>query len=192
MTLLRSAALAAILCISAPSLALAHHDVVHGGCPTGQSFTAGLITVTGAFTRATPASAQSAGGYFTIANAGPTADTLTGASSEAAGEISIHQMKMKGDVMEMSPVEGGLAIAPGGSVSLSPSGYHLMMTGMSQTLHEGECVNLTLHFAQAGDLSIQLNVGGMAQQTPPTGELRPSEAPMDMSGMDMSSMSMSH
>jgi copper(I)-binding protein len=191
MTLFRSAALAAILLASTPSFALAHHDVVHGGCPTGQSFTVGGVTVTGAFTRATPPSAKSAGGYFTISNTGTAPDVFTGATSEAAADISIHQMKMNGQVMEMSAVEGGLDIPPGGSVSLSPSGYHLMMTGMEQTFQEGECVNITLHFASAGDLPIQLNVGGMAQQTPPTGELTPSSmSSMDMGGMDMSSMSM--
>jgi len=182
MTLLRSAALAALLLVSLPSLASAHHDVVNGGCAAGQVFNAGDITVTGAFTRATPASAQSAGGYFTISNSGASADTLTGASSEAATDISLHRMQMTGDVMTMSAVDGGLEIPPGGTVVLAPSGYHLMLTGMMQMFRECECVNLTLHFARAGVVSVQLNVGSMAQKTRPTGDADPSME-MDMSGM---------
>jgi hypothetical protein len=182
MTRLRTAALAALFILPS-SLALAD-----AACPTGQSFTAGRITVTGAFARATPKGAQSAGGYLTVANAGSTPDTFTGATSPAAGDIAIHQMKMNGNIMEMSPVAGGLTIPAGGSVKLDPMGYHLMMTGLSQPFVEGQCVRLTLHFAKAGDLPVQFNVGGLAQQVPPGGSSGASAMPSG--GMDMSSMSM--
>jgi copper(I)-binding protein len=162
----RSAALAAILLVSAPSLAFAHNGLMHSGCPTGQSFTAGDITVTGAYTRAMLPNAPSAGGYLTIANAGTAADTLTGASSIAADQIGVHQMQMNGDVMEMSEVEGGLEIRAGGTVELAPSGYHLMFTGIDTPFEEGQCVEVMLHFANAGDLPIQLNIGGIAQDEP--------------------------
>lgn len=188
MTLFRSAAVAALILVAAPSLAFAHHGVIHTGCPTGQTFTAGDITVSGAFVRATPKGAQSAGGYLTISNAGSAAVTFTGASSEAASAVDIHSMAMNGDVMEMKPVEGGLAVPAGGSVTLDPMGYHLMLTGMEQPFVEGQCVEMILHFATAGDLPIELNIGGMAQRVPPTGEGMTSAPMDDMSGMDMSSM----
>lgn len=184
MTLFSSAALAALILVAAPSLAFAHHGVIHTGCPTGQTFTAGDITVSGAFVRATPKGAQSAGGYLTINNSGGGADTLTGASSEAASDIGIHSMAMNGDMMEMKPVEGGLEVPAGGRVTLDPMGYHLMLTGMEQPFVEGQCVEMTLHFVTVGDLPIELNIGGMAQKVPPTGE--GTSMPMDdMSGMDM-------
>ena len=185
MTRLRIAALAALLLISAP--AIAHEGVIHTGCPTGQSFTAGGITVIGAFVRATPKAAQSAGAYFSISNAGPDADTLTGASSEAASDIALHLMKMNGSVMEMSAVPDGLPIPAGGTASLDPMGYHLMMTGMGQQFVEGQCVEMTLHFAKAGDLPIELNVGSFAQSAPPASS---GVSVMSSGAMDMSSMSM--
>jgi hypothetical protein len=185
MTRLRIAALAALLLVSAP--VLAHEGVIHTGCPTGQSFTAGGITVTGAFTRATPKAAQSAGAYLSISNSGAEADTLTGASSEAATDIALHLMKMNGNVMEMLAVEGGLTIPAGGSASLDPMGYHLMMTGMGQQFVEGQCVEMTLHFAKAGDLPIELNVGSFSQATPPASS---GVSVMSSGAMDMSSMSM--
>jgi copper(I)-binding protein len=186
MARLRPAAFAAFLLLSAP--AFAHEGILHDGCPTGQSFAAGGITVTGAYARATPKGAQSAGGYLTVSNTGAAADTLVGVSSEAAADVGLHQMKMNGAVMEMGPVEGGLAIPPGGSVVLDPMGYHLMFTGMSQPFVEGQCVEITLHFTTAGDLPIQLNIGGYGQNAPPA----PSKGvPVNSSGaMDMSSMSM--
>ncbi|MEP7241783.1 MAG: copper chaperone PCu(A)C [Devosia sp.] len=189
MSLIRSAALAALLCISAGP-AFAHNGVVHTGCPYGQVFTVASITVTGAFTRATPKGAPSAGAYFVIANTGAEADTLVGASSLAAHDITLHSMAMDGSVMQMAPVEGGLAIPPGGSVALAPMGYHLMLTGMEQPFVEGQCVQMTLHFAKAGDLAIELNIGALGSTTAPSG--KPDGAPSmdhDMSGMEaMSSM----
>ena len=102
-------------------------------------------------------------------------------------DVSIHQMKMNGNVMEMSAVEGGLPVPAGGTVSLDPMGYHLMLTGMTAPFVEGQCLEMTLHFAQAGDIKVQFNIGGYAQKVPPAdGTPAPS---MDMSGMEMSSMS---
>jgi copper(I)-binding protein len=191
MALVRSAALAALLLVSDPTLAFAHHGVIHTGCPVGQSFSASGITVTGAFIRATPKGAQSAGAYFSVANRGSEADTLLGASSEAASDIGLHSMTMNGQVMEMAPIEGGLAIPPGGSTALAPMGNHLMLTGMEQPFIAGQCVEMVLHFAKAGDVPIQLNIAPLGADGPPTD--RPSEMPsMEMSGMDheMSSMPM--
>jgi copper(I)-binding protein len=165
-------------------LALAHKGVLHQGCPTGQSFSAGSVTVTGAYLRATPPNAQSAGAYLTLSNSGSDADTLVSASSEAASDISIHSMSMVDGVMKMAPVEGGLAIPPGGSVSLEPMGYHLMLTGMEQPFVEGACVEMVLHFAKAGDLPIELNIGGFAQDAPPDSSgTRPAPMAHEMSGM---------
>ena len=69
MTRFSPTALLAALAFAAPSLAFAHEGILHDGCPTGQSFTAGGITVSGAYARATPPNAQSAGAYLSIANA---------------------------------------------------------------------------------------------------------------------------
>lgn len=180
------------LLMASPALA---DSALLASCPTGQSFTAGDITVTGAYARSTLASAQSAGGYLTVTNTGSAADTFTGASSPAASTIDIHQMKMNGQVMEMTAVEGGLTIPPGGTVSLDPMSYHLMMTGLSGPLVKGQCVPMVLHFARAGDLAVQFNIGGIAQNGPVTDDGASSSAmPMDMSGMssdDMSGMDMS-
>lgn len=186
MTRLRFAALAAFVLLSSP--AFAHQGILHDGCPTGQSFAAGRIIVTGAYARATPKGAQSAGAYLTIANSGSAADTLTGVSSAAASDVAVHEMKMNGQVMEMAPVEGGLPIPAGGSVSLSPMGYHLMVTGMTQPFVKGQCVEMILHFTTAGDLPIQLNIGGFGQDAPP--EPGPGVSVMSSGETSMSSMSM--
>jgi copper(I)-binding protein len=187
MNLFIPAALAAALCLSSIPLALAD-------CATGQSFAKGDITVSGAFLRATLKGAQSAGGYLTISNAGSAPDTFTGATSQAATDIGIHSMKMNGQVMEMAPVEGGLDVPPGGAVSLDPMGYHLMLTGFGQPFVQGQCVALVLHFARAGDLPVEFNIGSIAQMRPVTGGTdlnAPGGVSVMSSGaMDMGSMEM--
>ncbi|HEX4297297.1 MAG TPA: copper chaperone PCu(A)C [Devosia sp.] len=187
MTVLRFAAPAAFLLAAVPTAALAASGIV-AGCPAGQSFSAGPITVSGAFLRATPKGAQSAGGYLTISNTGASADIFTGASSPAADSVELHQMKMNGNVMEMSDVSGGLPIPPGGSLRLDPFGYHLMLTGMAAPFVQGDCVAMTLHFATAGDIPVEFNVGSMGQATAPAASGGVSVMPSG--GMDMSSMSM--
>ena len=166
MNLFRPAALSALILLSAPSLAFAHNGLVHTGCPTGQSFSAGDIAVSGAYTRAMLPNAKTAGGYMSIANTGTSADRLTAITSQAATGVDVHQMKMNGDVMEMSPVEGGLEIPANGSVELAPSGYHLMFTGMAVPFKEGECVQIVLKFQSGVELPVELNIGGVAQDEP--------------------------
>jgi copper(I)-binding protein len=189
MSTLRLAALAASFAVL-PSLALAADGLLPEGCPTGRTFTQGPISVTGAFTRATAPHAQSAGGYFTIHNSGAVADTFTGASTGAASDVGLHQMKMNGQVMEMSPVDGGLEVPPGGSVSLEPMGYHLMLTGLGGPFVAGQCVALTLHFAKAGDLPVELNIGSLSQASPPDGTNGASIMPSGEMGMSSMSMGM--
>jgi len=171
-------AIAAVTILFAPTFAFADSGV-STGCATGQIFSAGPITVTGAFVPAPPKGAPTAAAYMSIANSGDT-DTLTGATS-AAGALGLHQMKQNGSVMEMAPVDGGLAVPAKGSVTLDPMSYHLMLTGLAQPLAEGQCIDMTLHFAKAGDLAIELNVGALGSKTAP-GAADASE-PMDMSGM---------
>lgn len=186
MIALRLAAFAALLAI--PTSAFAHNGIVHEGCPTGQSFTQGSITVAGAYLRATLKGAASAGGYLTVSNSGGSDDTLTGITTEAASDVAIHQMKMNGNVMEMSPLEGGLVVPAGGSASLDPMGNHLMLTGFSDGFIQGQCVEMILHFAKAGDIPVEFNIGGVAQDGPPAGDTGvsvTSSGAMDMSSMDM-------
>jgi copper transport protein len=172
-----AAAAATSLLLAAPVAAAT--DIVDT-CPAGQTFAQAGISVTGAFMRATPKGAQSAGAYFVVSNGGSSADSFEGASSGAAPDITLHSMTMNGNVMEMAPVDEPLEIPAGGSVQLDPSGYHLMLTGMPQGFAQGQCVRMVLHFAKAGDLPIELNVGGFAQKAPPAGDASSS---MDMSGM---------
>lgn len=149
--------------------AFAHNGLVHDGCAANQTFTAGDLAISGAFTRAMLPKAQVAGGYLVIENKGAAPDRLIGGATMAAKVVQIHQMKMEGDMMKMNEVEGGLEIPAGGKVELTPGGYHVMMMGVDTPFNEGECVELTLTFEKAGDVPVVLSVGGTAAATAPKG-----------------------
>ena len=146
------AALAAVLVI-APSLA---HDVFH----------LGSIEISGGFSRATLPNAPVAGGYITITNKGSEDDTLIAASSPVAEDVQLHEMKMEGDVMKMTELPDGIAVPAGETVTLEPGGLHLMFLGLKEPLVENETVTVTLTFAKAGTIEIELLVGSANAKEP--------------------------
>jgi copper(I)-binding protein len=158
--------LAAVLALVAVPV-FAHEGMLHEGCPTGQTFTAGDITVTDAFSRAMLAQAKVGAGYMTITNTGAAADKLVGATTEATDKVELHDMAVKDGMMTMSAAEGGIEVPAGGSVTLGPGGLHIMFVEPHAAFKEGECVAVTLKFEKAGDLPVQLVVGPVGADAMP-------------------------
>lgn len=173
-------ALAGSLLLTAPAIA---QQGLLASCALGQSFSKGPITVTGAYARATPPAAQSAGAYLSISNDGDADDTLVSAATPAARDTMLHSTTMNGQVMEMAPMTGGLPIPAHGSAALDPLHGHLMLTGMSAPFVQGQCIEMTLHFAKAGDLPIEVVVGSYGQSGPVIGDPAAAPSAMEMSGM---------
>lgn len=140
---------------------------------------AGDLVISQAWSRATPGSAKVGGGYLTITNNGSAADRLLSAASDVAEKVELHEMSMSNGVMSMRPVDGGLAIEPGKSVSLAPGGFHLMLLGLKAPLLQGKQVPVTLTFEKAGSVKVSLDVLGVGAKGPG------GAAPMDHSGMKM-------
>ncbi len=136
------------------------------GGAAAQDFTAGSLKIGHPWSRATPNGAKVAGGYLTVTNTGAEADTLTGGTFDAAGGVELHSMSMEGGVMKMAPVEGGLTIKPGETVTLKPGGYHLMFTGLKDPLKKGESVKGSLTFAKAGSVPVSFTVESLAAKAP--------------------------
>lgn len=124
-------------------------------------YRAGALAIAHPWSRATPSGAQVGAAYMTITNRGPEPDRLLGGSTPAAGRVEVHEMRMEGDVMRMRALAGGLEIAPGDSVGITPGGYHLMLTPLKTPLRQGERVPLTLEFAKAGKVEVELVVMGV-------------------------------
>jgi periplasmic copper chaperone A len=116
------------------------------------------IAVEQPWARATPAGAMTGAIYMTLANKTKEADRLTAASSDVATKVQIHEMAVVNGIMKMRQLVDGLAIPAGGSVTLKPGGYHVMLIGLKKQLIAGQTLPLTLTFAKAGDISITVPI----------------------------------
>lgn len=142
------------------------HD--HGaGAATGGPFKVGDITVASPWTRATPGGAKVAGGYLTISNKGAATDKLVGATTDISGRVEVHEMAMKGGVMQMRPLDAGLEVKAGQTVELKPGGYHVMFLDLKRQLKEGETVKATLQFEKAGKVDVIFTVGSVGGSSAP-------------------------
>ena len=107
-----------------------------------------------------------------MTNTGTQPDRLVGAAIPGAARGEVHTMSMEGGVMRMAPVEGGLPIAPGGTVTLKPGGNHLMFLGLANGLKAGVPVTGTLVFERAGTVAVTFQVAPIGA-TSPTGASAP-------------------
>ena len=132
----------------------------------GRASADGTITITGTWTRATPAGAKVAGGYLTITNSGKDADTLIGGTLATAAKVELHEMSLLDGVMRMKPLEQGVEIKPGETVEFKPGGYHVMFIGLSAPVTEGEMLAGTLIFQRAGTIAIHYHAAGIGAAAP--------------------------
>ncbi|WP_194726279.1 copper chaperone PCu(A)C [Noviherbaspirillum malthae] len=109
----------------------------------------------------TTVQAQTAGAaYLSLENKGGTADRLVAVSvpADVAAAAQIHTMSQQGNVMRMSEVDG-IDLTPSARVDMRPGdGYHIMLIGLKKPLAAGEKVPLTLTFAKAGAVEVNLHV----------------------------------
>jgi copper(I)-binding protein len=133
----------------------------------GPPVMAAPIFVEGAWARAAAAGGTSAI-YMVIHNRGAQEDELVAAQSDVANAVELHHTAMDGDVMRMRPIDT-VRVPARGQVTLEPGGRHVMLIGLRRQLPEGATVALTLRFARAGEMTLQVPVraaGGVAPGTP--------------------------
>ncbi len=162
------------------SLVLAGIALFTAGTALAHDYKVGTIAIGHPWARPTAEGARAGAAYLSLDNTGGEADSLVSAASSAAGKTQIHETTNDGGVMKMRRVEGGVAIAPGATVSFKPGGYHIMLLGLKQRLEEGQHIPLTLTFAKAGTVDVEVYV-----EKAPAGEHQGGTThDHDMSGMD--------
>lgn len=141
-----TAAITALLLSTAPALA--------------EMVMLGDLHIERAMLRATPPNAPVAVGYVTIVNTGDADDTLVAAAiaGDVARTVQLHGMAMENGVMRMEAAGGGIALPAGAAVTLSPGGRHLMVMGLQRPLTAGDSHAVTLTFAQAGTVTLEMPV----------------------------------
>ncbi|QDI69811.1 hypothetical protein CD934_14755 [Streptomyces calvus] len=104
-----------------------------------------------------------AAGFLTITNDGDTADRLTGVSSDAAGQVTVHET-VDGSMREVEALD----IPAHGSLVLASGGNHLMFEQLKQKPKQGQTVFVELRFAHSDPVTVELPVKS-ATYVPKTG-----------------------
>jgi len=126
----------------------------------------GSMHISQPWARATPKGAAEGVGYMTITNKGATPDRVICLSSDASAQCQIHSMTMEDGVMKMRPVEGGLEIKPGETVTLAPGGLHIMFVDLKHPLETGRTVEAKLKFDHAGTVDVDYAITGIGAPAP--------------------------
>lgn len=125
-------------------------------------FSAGSATaaeppaIADAWIRATPPGARTAAAYLTI-TAGSAADRLLGGATPAAGAVEIHTHVAEAGMSRMVRLPE-LTLPVGEAVRLEPGGLHLMLLEVRGPLAAGTTVTLSLRFAEAGAIELEVPV----------------------------------
>lgn len=131
-----------------------------------QDTSAGSITITQPWARATPPGAKIGGGYFTLINNGDQADRLVSLSTGISDRAEVHEMSMKDGIMSMRELTNGLAVPAHGSVELKPGSFHVMFVGLKQPLKQGEHFSTTLTFEKAGPVTVEFAIESIGAAKP--------------------------
>ncbi|WP_064712594.1 DUF1775 domain-containing protein [Rhizobium bangladeshense] len=126
--------------------------------PPSETAKAGDLEISGAFAKAMLPGQPVGGGFFTVKNNGKMDDRLLSVASPAAGEVQIHEMVTKDNVMRMRQLKDGIAIAAGETVKLEPGNLHLMFQKVKTPFKQGDTVPVTLTFEKAGKVDLVLQV----------------------------------
>lgn len=131
----------------AGTLATARHDHGHG---TPHAHGNNMMATPGAMSGMTGTGVV----YLTITNEGETDDALVSVSTDRADLAEIHETRVQDEIAVMMPHDGVLEIPAGESVSLEPSGLHIMLVGLTDDIRLGDTFDVTLTFEEAGEVTL--------------------------------------
>jgi periplasmic copper chaperone A len=116
----------------------------------------GDLRVRGAYIPA-ETSPDVAAAYFSVTNTSAEPDTLVSVASPVSATVTVHETVTDGAVGSMREV-ASLVIPAHATVALSPGRRHIMLMDPSHPLRERDRVPLTVTFARAGALTLDVPV----------------------------------
>ncbi len=119
----------------------------------------GDLTVVDPWARATAGVPRNGGAYLAI-KGGASDDELTKIETEVAEHAQLHGHKNVDGVMVMHALNG-LEVPAGDMAILKPGMRHIMLMKLKHALKEGESFPMTLHFAKAGKVTVEVEIMGV-------------------------------
>ena len=114
------------------------------------------VEATDPWCRPTPNGMDMTACYITLTSS--TGDRLTSIISPRAARSTLHAVSTEGGVMSMTPMTDGLELPAGQAVALAPGGDHIMLTGVTVPLAEGDLVPLALTFESGAQIALEAPV----------------------------------
>lgn len=130
-----------------------------------EAVTVGDITVEHAWSRASISADRPGIIYVTIRNEGSEDDALVAIATPAASMPMLHETVVTDGVARM-PHAMSVPVPAGETVMLEPGGLHAMLNDLTTALDEGTTFPATLTFEAAGDVTIDVEVVGLAGTGP--------------------------
>lgn len=129
-----------------------------GACALLPTFAIAEMMVHDPYARAAGAMARSGAAFMEITNGGDADDRLIAVASDVAERVELHMHIMENEVMRMVHAEDGFAIAAGETILLERGGKHVMFLGLTRALSQGDEIEVTLTFEDAGDVTVTIPV----------------------------------
>jgi periplasmic copper chaperone A len=118
---------------------------------------AGELSVTNAWSRATPPGVTVGVAYFTLKNDTGKSDRLLKISSPVASKVQVHRTEILDGIARMREV-AVLHLDAGQLLEFAPNGMHVMLTGLQQPLVEGKTFEIEMLFELAGPRKVKVPV----------------------------------
>jgi periplasmic copper chaperone A len=122
------------------------------------------IMVEQAWARASAGNATTGAAYVTVVG-GSEPDRIVAVSTSVAATAEVHESFTDNGVMKMRAV-AALPIPAGKTVTFSPGGYHVMLTGLKRPLVAGESFALTFRFEHEQPLTVDVPIRAIGRDTP--------------------------
>ncbi|QBF24960.1 copper chaperone PCu(A)C [Pseudomonas tructae] len=128
-------------------------------------YTVGELHIAHPWSQELPPNAPNVAAYFVVHNNGKTADTLLSVDSPISDDAQLHEHVHKDGLMKMQQVPS-VEVPAGGDLKFAPGAYHVMLMQPKDRslLTDGKRFPLTLHFKNAGDITVEVAVQKQAPE----------------------------
>jgi len=131
--------------------------LLFSGFASAHDYKGGELHITHPWSKQVPPTSEVAAAFFNVMNHGDDDDTLLSAESPIAGKTELHAHIHEDGMMKMREVRK-IDIPANGTRTLKPGSYHIMFFDLKQVPVLGDRFPLTLHFAKAGLVEVEVAV----------------------------------
>jgi len=117
----------------------------------------GDLEIVHPWARATAGASKTGALYMRIENNGDTGDQLVGMKTGAAERVEMHTSSEENGVASMQKVDA-IDLPAHSKIEFKPGKYHVMLIGVDPPLREYDTFKMTLVFAKAGQVEIEVYV----------------------------------